>query len=113
MPDDLYDENILKAYFEKTAKIMKNDFDYRRLDICFKTSFDSIPDLVWFKDKIGSHLFVNQEFCETVQKTREQIYKRGHYYIWDIPKEEYEQGEYVCLESEDWVMQSRHTQLFD
>jgi diguanylate cyclase (GGDEF)-like protein len=92
---------------------MKKIFDSRMLKICFDTAFDSIPDLVWFKDTLGAHLMVNDGFCGAVEKTKEQIYKRGHYYIWDIPKEEYEQGEYVCLESEDVVMQARKTCLFD
>ncbi len=114
MPDqDMYNENLLKSYFGKLARSMKESFDYRRLRICFDTAFDSIPDLVWFKDTIGSHLKVNNGFCNAVEKTKEQIYKRGHYYIWDIPKEEYDQGEYVCLESEDVVMQARKTCLFD
>lgn len=114
MPDnDIYNEFLLRSYFCRLAKAMKESFDYRRLQICFDTAFDSIPDLVWFKDTMGSHLKVNDGFCHAVQKTKEQIYKRGHYYIWDIPKEEYEQGEYVCLESEDVVIQARKTVLFD
>lgn len=114
MPDnDMYNETLLKSYFRKLARAIKDAFDYRRLQICFDTAFDSIPDLVWFKDTVGSHLKVNDGFCHAVQKTKEQIYKRGHYYIWDIPKEEYEQGEYVCLESEDVVMKARKTVLFD
>lgn len=105
MPDDdIYNEELLRAYFGRLARAMKEAFDYRRLRICFDTAFDSIPDLVWFKDTVGSHLKVNNGFCSAVEKTKEQIYKRGHYYIWDIPKEEYDQGEYVCLESEDVVM---------
>lgn len=114
MPDDdIYNEAMLRSYFGRLVKAMKESFDYRRLRICFDTAFDSIPDLVWFKDTVGSHLKVNNGFCNAVEKTKEQIYKRGHYYIWDIPKEEYDQGEYVCLESEDVVMQARKTCLFD
>lgn len=114
MPDDdIYNKALLMSYFGRLAGAMKESFDYRRLRICFDTAFDSIPDLVWFKDTVGSHLKVNNGFCNAVEKTKEQIYKRGHYYIWDIPKEEYDQGEYVCLESEDVVMQARKTCLFD
>ncbi len=114
MPEnDIYNEKLLTRYFKRLAVRMKNAFDYRRLNICVDTAFDSIPDLVWFKDIEGSHLKVNDGFCRAVEKTKEQIYKRGHYYIWDIPKEEYEQGEYVCLESEEVVMQAKKTLLFD
>lgn len=34
-------------------------------------------------------------------------------YIWDIPKEEYDRGDYVCLESEDIVINARETRVFD
>lgn len=111
--DGVKDEKLLEAYFGRLLSSMKDRADSRRLRICFDTSIDSIPDLVWFKDVKGAHLKVNNGFCRAVEKTKEQIYKRGHYYIWDIPKEEYEQGDYVCLESEEIVMDARKTCLFD
>ena len=114
MPDGArYDSTILAAHFRRLVNTMKNESDARKAKIYFETSIDSIPDLVWFKDSIGSHLIVNDSFCKLVEKTKEQIYKRGHYYIWDIPREEYEKGEYVCLESEDMVMEARETCVFD
>lgn len=113
MPDGVRSEKLATAYFNKLAADMKLEADNRKQTICFNTAIDSIPDLVWFKDEVGSHLIVNDGFCRAVAKSKEQIYKRGHYYIWDIPKEEYEQGEYVCLESEDIVMEARQTCLFD
>ncbi len=109
----MYDEKLLDFYFTRLMKAMKQSADSRRLETCFMTAIDSIPDLVWFKDTIGAHLIVNNSFCKAVEKTKEQIYKKGHYYIWDIPKSEYEQGDYVCLESEDIVMEARKTCLFD
>ena len=113
IPDGLRSERMLTTYFEILARRMKTEADYRKQTICLNTAIDSIPDLAWFKDEIGAHLIVNNSFCRAVEKSKEQIYKRGHYYIWDIPKEEYDQGEYVCLESEDVVMEARTTCLFD
>lgn len=114
MPDsDVYGAKLLKISFERLMSAMKRSADSRRLETCFITAIDSIPDLVWFKDRTGAHLIVNNSFCKAVEKTKEQIYKKGHYYIWDIPKEEYEQGDYVCLESEDDVIAARKTCLFD
>ncbi len=114
MPEkQLHDRRLLNVYFSNLVKIMKDRSDARRLQICFDTAIDSIPDLVWFKDTKGAHLMVNDGFCKAVEKTKQQIYKKGHYYIWDIPKEEYEQGEYVCLESEEIVMNARKTKQFD
>lgn len=105
--------SMLQFYSLRLIEQMKDSFDYRIQSICINTAFDSIPDLVWFKDVRGAHLMVNNGFCEAVDKTKEQIYKKGHYYIWDIPQDEYEQGDYVCLESEEIVINARETCLFD
>lgn len=106
-------ETLLKSYFSQTAQQMKLHADYRKEKICMETALDSIPDLSWFKDLKGAHLMVNDAFCYAVQKTKEQIYKKGHYYVWDISKEEYDAGDYVCLESEQEVMDAGKTCLFD
>ncbi|SDA16279.1 PAS domain S-box-containing protein/diguanylate cyclase (GGDEF) domain-containing protein [Ruminococcus sp. YE71] len=113
MPDVIPDRRLLSAYFSALASQMKTESDLRKQTICFETMADSIPDLMWFKDTEGAHMMVNDSFCRAVEKTKEQIYKRGHYYIWDIPEEEYEKGEYVCLESEEVVIEAKKTCLFD
>lgn len=74
---------------------------------------DSMPELVWFKTKIGAHMLVNKSFADTVRKTKEDIRGKGHYYIWDITPEEYSHGDFVCNESEDEVMQKNRTCVFD
>ncbi len=106
-------EKLIRTGFKRLMNNMKFRADSRRTEICLNTAIDSIPDLVWFKDSRGAHLNVNNAFCKAVEKTKSQIYKKGHYYIWDIPKSEYDQGDYVCLESEDIVMEARKTCLFD
>lgn len=111
--DDRYNKDLLTVYYKKLLQQMKESADYRKQKVCFETVIDSLPDLIWFKDRIGAHLIVNDGFCDAVEKTKEQIYKKGHYYIWDIPKQEYEEGDYVCLESEDVVIEARKTCLFD
>ena len=113
IPSENCCEKFLIHRTEKLLKQMKLNSDHRRLKICCETAFDSIPDLVWFKDVKGAHLMVNDGFCMAVAKTKKQIEGQGHYYIWDIPKEEYDCGDYVCLESEQVVMDARHTCLFD
>jgi len=114
LPDDerLYDK-LIPSYFSQLISQIKESFDHRMLKICFETAADSVPDLMWFKDMSGAHLMVNDSFCKAVAKTKQQIYKQGHYYIWDIPKEEYEQGDYVCLESEQQVIDAGKTILLD
>jgi diguanylate cyclase (GGDEF)-like protein/PAS domain S-box-containing protein len=77
------------------------------------TLIDSLPELIWFKDARGANLKVNDSFCKTVNKTKAQIEGRGHYYIWDLEPDEYAQGEYICLESEEIVLNKKETCLFD
>lgn len=91
----------------------KRDADLSLAQQYLDTAIDSIPELVWFKDARGAHLKVNDAFCETVGKTKDQVEGRGHYYIWDITPDEYAQGEFVCLESEEETMRSSTTLLFD
>lgn len=77
------------------------------------TMIDNIPELVWFKDARGSHMTVNNAFCQTVHKEKADIEGRGHYYIWDISPDEYSDGEYVCMESEAVVMESGKPHIFE
>jgi diguanylate cyclase (GGDEF)-like protein/PAS domain S-box-containing protein len=74
---------------------------------------NSVPHMIWFKDKAGAHIKVNEAFCESVNKTMEQVQGRGHYYIWDLTPDEYAKGEFICMESEFEVMEKRQTCIFD
>ena len=67
-------------------------------------AMNSVPNLVWFKDKDGVHERVNDSFCLTVRKTHEQVHGRRHAYIWDV-----EADDPACVESERVVMESRRT----
>ncbi len=106
-------EGVRRVRFEKLLKNLQTGFDAWHYRNCLTTMMDSVPDLVWFKDRVGAHMMVNKEFCETVHKTREDIRGRGHYYIWDISEEEYRKGEFVCMESETETMDAGHTCIFD
>ena len=99
--------------FKKILAGIKHRKDSRLTQTYLDTIIDSIPDLIWFKDVKGSHLKVNNGFCHAVGKKKEDVQGRGHYYIWDLKKEEYEQGEYICLESDEIVLEERRTCLFD
>lgn len=110
---DTGSKELFKAYYKALCEELHLRFDKRIENICFLTAINSIPDLVWFKDDLGRHLIVNDGFCKATDKTKEMIYKQGHYYIWDMPEEEYKKGDFVCLESEEVVMKARETVLFD
>lgn len=76
------------------------------------TAMDSVPDMIWFKDIKGIHLKVNEAFCHAVSKTKAEVTGKPHYDVWDIPEEEYKKGEYVCVETEDVVIEARKTCQF-
>ncbi len=109
MPVGKYDGELLRAYFSRLASRMKASADSRKQGICFHTLIDSVPDIAWYKDSAGAHLIVNDSFCSMVGKTKEQIYKKGHCYIWDATPEDEE----VCLSSDRMIMESRRTNTFE
>ncbi len=69
-----------------------------------EATINSIPSLVWYKDKTGIHEKVNDSFCRTVNKAKEQVQGRGHAYIWDV-----ERDDPACIESERVVMTEERT----
>lgn len=109
MPESGVDQTLLKTYFAKLSADMKKAADNRRQYICFNTLINSVPDVLWYKDTEGRHLIVNDSFCSMVGKSKQQIYKRGHCYIWDASKEDEE----VCLDSDRQIMESRRTNSFE
>lgn len=77
------------------------------------TLINSVPDLIWFKRVDGIHVKVNDSFCSTVQKERQDVEGYDHYHIWSIPKEIYENSDYVCLDTDSVVIQSKKPGVFD
>ena len=69
-----------------------------------EATINSIPSLVWYKSEDGIHHKVNDAFCATVNKTKEQVQGRGHAYIWDV-----EADDPACIESERRVMAAKST----
>ncbi len=100
-------------YFTRLMKTLKARKDAWLNDLYLNATIDTLPDLVWYKDKEGAHLKVNDAFCRMVGKTKEDIAGRGHCYIWGLTPEQYEQGEFVCMETEIEVMKKGVTCIFD
>ncbi len=69
-----------------------------------EVTINSIPCLVWYKTADGIHEKVNDSFCETVGKEKDDVQGRGHAYIWDV-----ETDDPACIESEAQVMATRKT----
>ena len=82
----------------------KRDTDAWRDNQYLEATINSIPCLVWYKSKDGIHHKVNDAFCATVNKTKEDVQGRGHAYIWDV-----EADDPACIESERQVMETEST----
>ncbi len=110
MPDgQRYSFTLLSNYIYSFIRDIKSHSDARRLEICFNTAIDSTPDLIWFKNRLGQHLMVNDSFCGVVHKTKDDIYKKGHCYIWGVPEEQ----ENDCNASDNMVISTRETHEFE
>lgn len=90
--------------FLKWQQSYKKDKDFWQARQYLETAIDSVPNLVWYKDKNGIHKKVNNSFCKTVGKTKKQVEGRGHAYIWDV-----EHDDPACIESELEVMDKKKT----
>jgi diguanylate cyclase (GGDEF)-like protein/PAS domain S-box-containing protein len=106
-------EGGLRFHFLRWQQYFKDKTDLWLVSQYLNQTIDSVPNLIWYKDKAGSHEKVNAAFCNAVNKTMEQIQGRGHYYIWDLTPDEYAKGEYICMESEYEVMDKKETCIFD
>lgn len=87
--------------FQQTCKIEK---DFWQTSHYLESTINSVPNLIWYKDKAGIHEKVNDSFCKTVNKTKEQVEGQEHAYIWDV-----EENDPACIESELEVMTKRAT----
>ncbi len=87
--------------WQQTCKMSK---DYQETGQFLEAAINSVPNLVWYKDKNGIHEKVNDSFCKTVNKTKEQVQGQGHAYIWDV-----EHDDPACIESERIVMTTKQT----
>ncbi|MDD4600862.1 hypothetical protein SDC9_22894 [bioreactor metagenome] len=108
-----FDTKMIQFQFQKLLQQVILNRKYRMNQIYLDTLINNVPDLIWFKHLNGIHLKVNNEFCYTVGKTKQNIEGYDHYHIWNIDKEEYENSEYVCLDTDSIVIQSRKAGVFD
>ncbi|MDE6030546.1 MAG: PAS domain S-box protein, partial [Oscillospiraceae bacterium] len=93
-----------KFRFSRLQRLCKKHADFMQTSNFLESTINNVPILIWYKNKDGIHEKVNDSFCQTVRKTREQVEGRGHAYIWDVEKDDP-----ACIESENKVMESRTT----
>ena len=99
----LADEEV-RFRFLRWQQAYKMEKDFWQTSHYFEATINNVPNLIWYKDKNGIHKKVNESFCKTVNKTRQQVEGRSHAYIWDV-----EQDDPACIESEQEVMSKKVT----
>mgnify|MGYP002510284563 CR=1 FL=1 len=114
LPEDLSDikdiwtipmsDGEIRFRFLRWQQTYKMEKDFWQTSHFFESTINYIPNLIWYKNTDGIHEKVNDSFCRTVNKTKEQVEGRGHAYIWDV-----EHDDPACIESEREVMSSRKT----
>jgi len=97
-------DGALRFHFLRWQQSYKMRKDFWQTSQYLESTINSVPNLIWFKDKNGIHEKVNDSFCKTVNKTKEQVQGRGHAYIWDV-----ERDDPACIESERVVMERKET----
>ena len=90
--------------FERWQRLRKARADAQETSQFLEVTINSIPCLIWYKTADGIHEKVNDSFCETVGKEKDDVQGRGHAYIWDV-----EADDPACIESEAQVMATRKT----
>ena len=100
-------------YFDKLVQKLKDMKEAWMTRVYWQTTINTSPDLIWYKDKKGAHLEVNDAFCSVVGKDKKDIRGRGHYFIWGLTQEEYAKGEFFCNETEEAVMKEGRAMCFD
>lgn len=99
MPDE-----ELRFRIQRWQQTCKLRLDFFQVNQYLEATINSVPNLIWYKDKDGIHEKVNDSFCQTVNKTKKQVEGRGHAYIWDV-----ECDDPACIESENVVMTTQKT----
>ncbi|MCI9121539.1 MAG: response regulator [Oscillibacter sp.] len=94
----------LRFRFRRWQERCRQRWDAWETHQFLEATINSVPNLVWYKDKNGIHEKVNDSFCKTVNKTKAQVQGRGHAYIWDV-----EHDDPACIESEREVMEKERT----
>ena len=98
------EEDEIRFRFLRWQQTYKVGKDYWQTDHFLEATINNVPNLIWYKDKDGVHEKVNDSFCKTVGKTRQQVEGRRHAYIWDV-----EEDDPACIESEREVMSKEMT----
>lgn len=92
---------------------MRNKLDLELRSNQHTTLIDSLPDLIWYKDLQGLHIDVNDAFCKSVDRTKDEIMYRDQGFIMGLTPEEFAKGDFACVTTDNLVIKEQTTHLFD
>jgi len=98
------DAGELRFRFQRWQRAYKQKLDLWETRQFLEATINSVPNLIWYKTRDGVHEKVNDSFCRTVGKPKDDVQGKRHAYIWDV-----EQDDPACIESEEEVMRRRET----
>lgn len=98
------DETVFR--FLRWQQACKKEKDAWQTSHFLESTINNTPSLIWYKRKDGIHEKVNDSFCQTVNKTKQQVQGQGHAYIWDVEHEDP-----ACIESDSQVMLEKKTHV--
>ena len=104
-------EEELSFRFLRWQSTYKMEKDFWETSHFLEATINHVPNLVWYKNREGLHEKVNECFCETVGKTKQQVEGRDHFYIWDVDPNDPANNANDCMESDNEVMNSRITRV--
>ncbi|MBD5608543.1 MAG: response regulator [Desulfovibrio sp.] len=98
----------IKFRFRKWRADWIKEMDLWKANHYLETLLSTSPNLIWYKSREGVHTLVNDSFCRTVNKPKEDVQGKRHAYIWNV-----EDDDPACIESERKVMESGKVQIAD
>lgn len=83
----------------------KRERDHWETSQYLEATINSIPNMIWYKNKDGIHEKVNGGFCAIVGKSKDAVQGKDHCFIWDVGPEDAE----VCAQTDRKVMSTGET----
>lgn len=96
----------IRFRFSRLIEEIKREKDAWLESYYFNSVINITPNLVWFKDKNGIHLKVNDSFCKVVNKEKSLVEGRDHAFIWDVDMNDPNNAGMDCSKSDNEVMKS-------
>ena len=80
------DPDEFRTRFERLTEKIALELRAWFFEHALKTAIDTVPDMVWIKDRSGIHTTVNEAFAKAAHKPPDEVTGKDIFTIWDIPR---------------------------